>query len=88
MDGLLILNGDTVVNVVVPDPTGQWQAPEGHLTMPMPEDVPVGIGWRIIDGEWVRPAEQDGMYVWDDSSLPNGELDGDGNLIEDLGILE
>lgn len=28
-----------------------------------------------------QPAEQDGMYVWDDSSLPNGELDENGIII-------
>lgn len=55
MSGLLVVRDNLVVNSVVADPTGQWQPPEGCITMEMPDDVSVGIGWRLIDGQWVAP---------------------------------
>lgn len=54
-DGLFVLQGDLVINVVVKDPTGQWQPPADTWVMDIPEGCPAGIGWRYVDGVWVAP---------------------------------
>lgn len=53
--GLFVFQGDLVVNVVVKDPTGQWQPPEGCWVMDIPEGSVAGIGWRYVDGQWIAP---------------------------------
>lgn len=53
--GLFVFRGDLVVNVVVKDPTGQWQPPEDCWVMNIPEGSPAGIGWRYVDSAWIAP---------------------------------
>lgn len=53
--GLFVFRGDLVVNVVVKDPTGVWQPPEGCTVMDIPEGSTAGIGWRYVDGQWIAP---------------------------------
>ena len=52
---LFVFRYDLIVNVVVPDPTGEWQPPEDCWTMLRPDDCPAGIGWRYVDGVWIAP---------------------------------
>jgi hypothetical protein len=53
--GQYVFRGDLVVNVVVKDPTGVWQPPEGCWVIDIPEGSFAGIGWRYVDGEWIAP---------------------------------
>lgn len=55
MNGQFIFQGDLVINVVVKDPTGQWQPPEGCWVMDIPEGSTAGIGWQYVDQEWIAP---------------------------------
>jgi hypothetical protein len=55
MTGQYVLRGDLVINVVVADPTGQWQPPEGTTVMDIPDGFTAGIGWRLVDGDWIAP---------------------------------
>lgn len=57
-DGIFIFQDNLIVNVAVLDPTGQWQPPEGHWAMPIPEGCSAWIGWRYIDEQWVPPPQQ------------------------------
>lgn len=55
MTGQYVFRGDLVVNVVVADPSGQWQPPEGTTVMDIPDGFTAGIGWRLADGDWIAP---------------------------------
>jgi hypothetical protein len=50
-----LFDGNLIVNVVVVDEESSWTPPE-HLTlMNVPDGCYAGIGWRLIDDEWVAP---------------------------------
>jgi len=55
MNGQFVFRGDLIVNVVVKDPNGVWQPPEGCTVMDIFEGSSAGIGWRYVDGEWIAP---------------------------------
>lgn len=46
---------NTVVNVIVFN-GGDWSPPEGHTIMQEVEGV--GIGWKLIDGNWIAPPSE------------------------------
>lgn len=46
---------DEVINFIVWDGEEPYN-PEGVARIvPAPADIPVGFGWRLVDGGWVEP---------------------------------
>lgn len=47
-----VMQGDLVINLIVYD-GGGWNPPQGcHI---IPEVEGVGIGWKLVDGQWEPP---------------------------------
>lgn len=47
---------NTVVNVIVFN-GGDWSPPKDHTIMQEVEGV--GIGWKLIDGNWIFPPDKE-----------------------------
>lgn len=45
-----------IVNTILWDGNSGWTPPDGMTTQPI-GDLPVGIGWSYINGEFIPPAE-------------------------------
>jgi hypothetical protein len=57
MANFLIVNNETGVvdNCVVLGENSTWQPPAGFTMYPFVENV--GIGWTLVNGEWVEPTQ-------------------------------
>jgi hypothetical protein len=55
MANFLIVHNETGVvhNFVAVDGNSTWQPPEGFSMHPFVSNV--GIGWTLVNGEWVEP---------------------------------
>jgi len=56
-DTWLIVYDNVVSNVVVWDGMSDWVAPEGAALVKA--SGPAGVGWRFVNGVWVRPPDPD-----------------------------
>lgn len=58
MANFLIVNNETGVidNFVALGENSTWQPPAGFTMYPFVENV--GIGWTLVNGEWVEPISQ------------------------------
>jgi hypothetical protein len=50
-----VLDGTDVVNIILLDEADEYTPPEGHLLLPVADDV--SIGWRRAGGTWL-PIEE------------------------------
>ncbi len=48
-----VMSGDTVANVVLWDGAA-WPHDAGSV-IELGDDMPIGIGWRLVDGQWIAP---------------------------------
>ena len=56
-----VIEGDSIVNVVVWDGQSDWSPPEGMTLASLADHPHAGIGWDYVDGEFVdnRPDDDD-----------------------------
>lgn len=51
----LVIQDDTVINIIVWDGVSAWAPPDGCTIIPA-EDQTICIGWKIVDNVWVAPS--------------------------------
>lgn len=54
----LMMNGDTVINLIVADDKDATEKALRCVLIEQDPQNPVGIGWRLVNGEWIQPQEE------------------------------
>ena len=86
MSKFAIIQDGLVVNMVEWEEDSEWEAPEGCTVFEAPETV--GIGWSVVDNEWVAPPAPDpAPQPEEDPAVLNAKLEAV-NQLTALGITE
>ncbi|QFP95416.1 hypothetical protein SEA_MAKAI_24 [Arthrobacter phage Makai] len=85
----VVLEGSKVVNIILWDDSieldAMFEAPEGHTFQLVTGDE--GIGWELVDGEWVAPINPEPPAPTEDPVVLDAKLSALQELT-DLGVSE